>query len=240
MSPAIMAILIGIFVFICVGGSCTGYLVGLKLKQQANQGKLASSATAVNAGDIVKAIHAYADQHRGKLPDTYSIDQQGKPLLSWRVHLLPYMDQQDLYSRLNLNEPWDSPHNKQFWSQMPELYKNPDLEVEDGETGFVLITGADTAFRPGRPRTLGEITDGLTQTIGVAATAQVRNWMQPTDLDFSKLNLTIGGEAPSIGSRESGGAVVAFMDASFATLPMDTKPEVLKALITCNGGENVQ
>ena len=56
-------------------------------------------------------MNNYEAQH-GCFPPAYSVDKDGRPLHSWRVLLLPYLDEEELYKQLRLDEPWDSPHNK--------------------------------------------------------------------------------------------------------------------------------
>ena len=58
-------------------------------------------------------------------PPAYSTNQDGKPLLSWRVLILPYIGNDDLYREFHLDEPWDSVHNKTLLSKMPDVYKAP-------------------------------------------------------------------------------------------------------------------
>lgn len=228
--------MVGVLVVVCLLGVFSGYF---EARRSPPPSKTASSVPLQNVHQIVAAMQRYHDAN-GKLPDTYSIDAAGRPLLSWRVHLLPYLGYQDLYSQIKLNESWDSTQNKALWDQMPDVYKSPDLDAGAGETGFVVITGADAVFRIGRPRSLSQISDDLSKTIMLAETAQTRNWMEPSDLDMNSLNLRIAGDPPSIGHDEAGGAVVGFVDGSSGTLPLDLDPEVLRALITCTGGENVR
>ena len=70
----------------------------------------------------------------GHYPAAYSADPNGRPLLSWRVRILPYLDAKPLYNRFHHNEPWDSPHNKQFLKQMPDFYKVPGATAPEGKT----------------------------------------------------------------------------------------------------------
>jgi len=66
---------------------------------------------------ILLAFHNYSDTH-GALPPLYTVDDEGKPLHSWRVLILPFLEQQDLYNQIRLDEPWDSEYNKQFHDRM--------------------------------------------------------------------------------------------------------------------------
>jgi type II secretory pathway pseudopilin PulG len=62
------------------------------------------------------------------LPPVYTVDSEGKPLHSWRVLLLPFLEQNSLYDQIRLNEPWDSEFNRQFWKQMPSYFYCPESE----------------------------------------------------------------------------------------------------------------
>jgi hypothetical protein len=93
------------------------------------------------------AIHNYENDH-GHLPQPAIYSKDGQPLLSWRVALLPYLEEQELYNQFHLDEPWDSPHNIQLLARRPDLYANgrrrptPSRET----TYFQVFTGPDTLF----------------------------------------------------------------------------------------------
>src|SRR5579884_2292255 len=71
------------------------------------------------------AMHNYNDTY-GHLPTQAIYGKDGKPLLSWRVLILPFMEQGALYKQFHLDEPWDSAHNKELRGQMPKTYRLPD------------------------------------------------------------------------------------------------------------------
>jgi hypothetical protein len=88
-----------------------------------------SSASSLNDGDKLRLVslgmHQMHDQHR-HLPAWGNFNAENQPLLSWRVHLLPYLEDgqhQALYDQFHLDEPWDSPHNKPLADQMPAVYQ---------------------------------------------------------------------------------------------------------------------
>lgn len=87
-------------------------------------------------------------EHRDGLPSAYTTDPQGKPLLSWRVLILPFIDDQyGLYKQFHLDEPWDSDHNKKLIAVMPSLYKSPSSKVPgQGRTNCLTVRGTQTAF----------------------------------------------------------------------------------------------
>jgi len=93
---------------------------------------------AKNLKTLYVALVYYADKHGG-LPPAHTTNGAGKPMHSWRVLLLPYLDRESLYSQINLNEPWDSPANRRFLELMPECYRSP-LEAETHGTATNYFT----------------------------------------------------------------------------------------------------
>ena len=69
-------------------------------------------------------MHNYDSTH-GSLPPHAIYGKDGKPLLSWRVLILPYIEEQALYEQFHLDEPWDSPHNEPLLRQIPRCYRSP-------------------------------------------------------------------------------------------------------------------
>ena len=78
-------------------------------------------------------------QKQNAFPSLYSIDASGRPLLSWRVHLLPAIGFQELYDRFHLDEPWDSPHNKKLIEAMPDVYRSPGNLTAKGKTPYLAV-----------------------------------------------------------------------------------------------------
>src|SRR5262249_18903195 len=99
-----------------------------------------------NLKQLAFAMHTYHDAHK-LLPAAASYDRQGKPLLSWRVQLLPYLEQTNLYNQFKLDEPWDSPHNKKLIAKMPPIYRSAfSRKGAEGKTVYLAPVGKDTAF----------------------------------------------------------------------------------------------
>ena len=119
-----------------------------------------------NLKQLGLATHIYYDQYK-RLPAVGTFDADGKPLLSWRVQLLPYLEQKALYDQFHLNEPWDSDHNRKLISQMPPVFRSP-ASKHDPQTGLTVyreVTGEQTVF-PGREGLeFKQVTDGLSNTI---------------------------------------------------------------------------
>lgn len=102
---------------------------------------------------ITVAMRLYACEHDGKLPPTFTVDSEGKPLHSWRVLLLPYLGYDEIYRRIRLDEPWDSPHNARLHAENISDYRCPSAEgknglLADGEASYSVVVGPDTLFSP--------------------------------------------------------------------------------------------
>jgi hypothetical protein len=140
-----------------------------------------------NAQQITSAFRAYNDRH-GAFPPLHTVDEEGKPLHSWRVLILPFIDQKILYDQIRLDEPWDSDHNRRFHNQMPSLYKCPG-NPGDGCTYSVV---AGWSFFPAKePESIlglnkedvadrQNISRAPRANWGLVETKETFNWMDPT------------------------------------------------------------
>jgi hypothetical protein len=159
--------------------------------------------------------------------------------LSWRVHLLPYLDEEALYGQFHPDEPWDSPHNKALLPRMPKVYTVPGDESTAGLTHYQVFTGPRTLFErmPDRgPREgvrLPDVTDGTSNTAMAAVAATAVPWTKPDDLAFDP-----AGPLPRLDSR-SGYFLILMADGSVRMVKPDTPEATLRAVITRNGGEAV-
>ncbi len=126
---------------------------------------------------------------RMKFPATGSKDADGEPLLSWRVHILPFIEEGDLYKQFHLDEPWDSDHNKTLIEKMPAIYCHADMESSDGKTVFLGIAGEGGVLGTPQENGIGEIgfgkiTDGSSNTAlaVVVEPSSAVIWSKPDDL----------------------------------------------------------
>jgi prepilin-type processing-associated H-X9-DG protein len=175
-------------------------------------------------------------------PAGYNADANGKPLLSWRVHILPYVERGDLYQQFHLDEPWDSPHNKALIERMPRLYRAPESKGKPGMTNYLGVSGADGIFiRPVAGRKIGtglmQITDGMSNTIMIveAPDESAVIWTKPADFAPNK-------EKPSKGLvwPTSGGFNAGFADGSVRFISGKIDADTLRALFTKSGGDAVK
>ena len=167
-----------------------------------------------NIKQIVLAIHCYHDA-TGVFPPLYTVDANGKPLHSWRVLLLPYLEQTALYEQIRLDEPWDSEHNRQFHNVVILPYACPSNP--GGSCSYSAIAGevfvpATKANSRGE-HTLARITDGTSNTIAIVEVREPFCWMDPT-ADVSLEELVKGINRGRVGSYHTGGMSVGLFDGS--------------------------
>jgi prepilin-type processing-associated H-X9-DG protein len=199
-------------------------------------GPAARAKDSNNLKQIGLALHNYHDTYEGFPPATL-VDRKGKPLLSWRVLILPYIEQDALYREFKLDEPWDSEHNKKVLEKhpMPPVYALPGV-TKDGEktTHYQVFVGNGAAFDSVLASKINSFTDGTSNTVMVAPGAKAVPWTKPDDIEFD----------PKVDPRKlilfrNGGANFAFADGSVRYLKDTIAEDVLRAVITKGGGEVV-
>jgi prepilin-type processing-associated H-X9-DG protein len=205
------------------GGSTGGGAV------QAVRGAVARAAGQNELKQIGLALNTYMTDNNG-LPPAAITDPSGKRLLSWRVAILPYLEQDNLYKQFHLNEPWDSPHNRQLLSKMPKQFGGDS----NGRTALRAFAGPGMAFEWNRKVALSEIADGASNTALIADASEGVEWTKPDELDF-------GGSAPIVLGQPNQATVnVLFADGAVKRVPKTLTPAEWKALATRAGGEQVK
>ena len=189
------------------------------------------------------ALHNYHDVN-GCFPPAYIADEDGRPMHSWRVLILPYIDQAALYGKYRFDEPWDGPNNSKLHDAVVPGFQCP-IDAADHEhatwTSYVAVVGPHTCWPGTEPVRIAEITDGTSSTLLIA---ECRNsgihWMEPRDLHVGQMPLAVnpaGGQG--ISSPHESGARVLAADGSVHFLSNDTDAEMLRRLIERDDGELV-
>ena len=157
----------------------------------------------------------------------------GKSLLSWRVAILPFIEQQNLYEQFHLDEPWDSEHNRPLLEQMPDVFKSTGVELPPGTCNLLGVSGPGTMFG-GKPLKISSILDGTSNTVAVVEVDPDRAvpWTQPADWIFKPDDPLSG-----LGNIRPSGFNVGFVDGSIQHINASIDPETWKALLTIAGGE---
>lgn len=149
-----------------------------------------------NLAQIGLALQTYADIYK-TFPPAYITDEKGNRIHSWRVLVLPFMEQKPLYDQYDFNEPWNGPHNRLLAEHMPPLFRCPSDNLSaPGETSYAAIDGPGTLLSENRGSSFSDVTDGTSQTIAVAeAAGSGIHWMEPRDVPFSSLRGGILGKS---------------------------------------------
>ena len=188
--------------------------------------------SANNLKQIALAMHSYHDAN-GTLPPAAICDENGKRLLSWRVAVLPYTEEADLYHQFKLDEPWDGPNNSKLIARMPKTYGLlNDPATVTGSTYYRVFVGNGAAFDWCKGVPLTDFKGGKSNTILVAEAATAVPWTKPDELDFDP-----NGPLPAIGGHFSSGANVITADGAVHTIPQTMSPQTLKAAITRDAGD---
>ncbi len=190
--------------------------------------------SANNLKQLALAMYNY-ESANNHFPANAIYDKDGKPLLSWRVMILPYVDQQVLYNQFKLDEPWDSEHNKKLLEQMPKVFAAPaqsEESLKKHETVYQGFVGAGAFFDGKKGVAVADITDGTSQTIMLVEASKPVPWTKPDDVPFDagKLLPKVGGLFPHLFQ-------VGMCDGSVRGVSTSVKEETLRAAITRNGGE---
>jgi hypothetical protein len=215
----IIGILIGVFVLCCGGGGTAAYLVYVRAKnvvaqvQEGVQEGIESAQSQANLQKIGRGIHNY-ESTMGSLPADSRDNQRakepgapaGKPLLSWRVHLLPYLGEDALYRQFKLDEPWDSLNNKPLIAKMPAIYGTPEANKRAGEgkTFYRGFTQRGSVFErfpePNQKVTIAGIVDGTSNTIMVVEAGDGVEWTKPDDFEWGpgRPRPALGGISPKL------------------------------------------
>lgn len=185
------------------------------------------------------AVASYADKH-GHYPPPFTVDADGNRLHSWRVLILPMLEERELYEKIKLDEPWNSPANQQLADQMPSIFAfhgeySPGLT----KTNYLAVVGDRTFWPPTGKRLPKDITDELASTIMVVENQGCEvYWMEPRDLDVDALPSN-PLDPKGISSKYLHPAVVT-ADGHLLEFFKQFPSEVLHAMLTINGGEAVE
>ncbi len=225
-----------------VGGDASVLVAGLA-PQMAQVRQAAASATRNNnLKQIGLALHNFAGNNLDRFPPAAICDRNGRPLLSWRVAILPHLELAALYKEFRLSEAWDSPHNLKLLSRMPSVYADPD---SDGGTStfYRVFVGPGAAFIPptpggpfeqAGPRLTG-FPDGLSKTLLVVRAADAVPWTKPDELVYDPK-----GPLPKVGAKGEPGFHGVMGDGSVRFFRFPLPEKTFRAMITRNGMETFE
>jgi hypothetical protein len=168
---------------------------------------------------------------------------------SWRVLILPFMEQEALYKQYRFDEPWNGLHNRRLHTARVATYECPEHGLKGTMTSYVAVVGPETAWPGTACVRLKDIKDGAGKTLMVTEIAESGiHWMEPRDLEASTIPLAVNptnGQGISSLHRETSwrqrplGAWVGLADGCTRFLPTNTPSERLRALLTISRGETI-
>jgi|GEM_PF-6668612 len=179
---------------------------------------------------IATGLLLHADRNEEHFPHNI-VSADGKPLMSWRVELLPVMEHQSIYSQLRRDEPWDSPHNAALLKQVdPRLFaSNPD--TPDGYADIQAVIGPDFGFSPAdkdHPNgvSIAQVTDGMTYSVMAVEVAPEKAvpWAKPDDYVWDT-----GKPTEGLGAKDEPYFLAVFGDASSKAISKQESADTLKA-----------
>ena len=215
--------------------SFMGIAIGLLLPA-VQKVRLAGSRTVSmnNVKQIMLAMHNYHDVN-GTLPPVANCDKNGKPLLSWRVHLLPYLEQQNLYNQFHLNEPWDSEHNIKLSKMLVKVYVDPLAPQSSSQPGlchYRVFYGKGTALGLQKSESLVSIKDGTSRTWLVVEADEGVPWTKPEEFLYDPKK-----PLPKMADFTSSGFLVGYADGSVRLIPNTISEKTFRGFLTIDGGE---
>ena len=181
------------------------------------------------------ALHNYHDANK-TLPPAYTTGKDGRPGLSWRVLILPYIGEQELFEQFRLDEPWDSEHNKPLAARIPKVYVSPNYAGPAGKTIYLGIGGERGVFGGKEGVPFAKIKDGTANTIAVV------EGNNESAIEWTKPDVFVPDDAdPTKGLKglRPGGFNALMCDGSVRFMSEKILPQTLKAMFTRDGGESV-
>jgi len=231
--------------WLLIAGACILGLIGLGLvasmvfplivsaREDARRRRCAD-----NGREISVAIIAYEKMH-GTFPPQYTVDEQNRPLTSWRTHLLPYMEQAARYERYRHDEPWDSPGNKALVEPPIVTYLCPSDVLTHSPvlpiSNYLGIVGEQCIFDGARTASHAQISQGggIFKTILFGETIHARvQWSEPRDIEMRQALDTLGTPQSLLSSYHPDGINMVFADGHSEFMAADSSRRILQALFT--------
>lgn len=192
-----------------------------------------------NLKQIALALQNYHADF-GSFPPAYIADDAGKPMHSWRVLILPYMEHGEFYKKYDFSEPWDGPNNSQFQTPVPEEYVCPE-EWQPGKSptaNYLAVVGDGTLWPGSQPFSItGDGRNLLDMILLVEVADSGISWLEPKDLNINQMNFEINDSSwPGIHSHHRGGANVLFADGTVRFLGRRDQNRLKSMLLLDNQG----
>ena len=232
-------VIIVLIVLLACSVPTIGILAGLLLPaiQQAREAARRMSCSS-NIRQIGIGLLNYEYSYKS-LPPAYTVDEQGNKLHSWRTLILPFMEQQALYDRIDLSKPWNDPVNSFAMEMSIPAYTCPSTPGSKTLTTYKVIVDQNCAFPGSTGRPIREVTDGTSNTIMVFESdmQSAVHWMEPEDASLAEY--LSNGQTPGSKTSHFGGFHALTMDNAVRFTPIEIDSKTNEAMATVNGGETI-
>jgi len=192
-----------------------------------------------NLKQLGLALLAY-ERAYGSFPPAYVADANGKPLYSWRVLILPFLDQGNLAKQIRGDEAWDSPNNAKWTAAPFTIFDCPNdkqpAKSPPALTSYVAVVGPHTAWSGTKPRKLSDFNDPSRTILVVEIANSGIHWAEPRDLYIGQMPVAINPKVgQGISSEHPGGVNAVFADGSVHFLPDTIDLKKLAELLDLDG-----
>ena len=198
-----------------------------------------------NLKQIGLALLNYEDVY-GTLPPAYIANADGTPMHSWRVLILPFLEQGALYKQYRFDEPWNGPNNSRMADQIPSIYRCPSFSPQHDRnaeptdsalhTPYVVLCDENTPFPGSRAMSISEIKDGASETLAVAEVdSECVPWMAPRDIDVAGFARVLNKSKHR--RQHTGGLHAAMVNGTVRFISQTIDRDMLHQLSTASGGE---
>ena len=229
---------IGGFIGLCV----VGLVLALIPATQQIRGPHLQTTCLNQIRQISLAMQNYAASNM-HFPPAYIADETGKPMHSWRVLILPYIEQKALYDQYSFDEPWNGPNNSKLHDIIVPGFQCPSAHrSEQGfNSSYMLMTGKGTAFDGDNETAFPDIADGSSNTVMIVEVANSdTHWMEPVDISLDEALARFTDKSKVKDCCNHAGTInVSLMDGSTHVIDLPVSPKDLKAIATIDGGEIV-
>jgi hypothetical protein len=200
---------------------------------------------------IGSALFRYHDVYRS-FPPPFVPDENGTPVHSWRVLILPFLAEagparraefMNLFETYRFDEPWNGPHNRRLAERAPDVYRCPSAGKDQRNcTCYLAVVGAETAWpRVGSASTRDIRDDPFTTLLCVEVDGPRIRWTQPDDLNFDRMTFAINSNTGAgIGSRHEGAANVLCCDGTARIIAETVTPQTIRNALTIAGNETIK
>ena len=218
------------------------FVVGILMPSSQTVGPRRRSPCKNNLKQIGLALHNYHDQYK-TFPPAFVRGPDGKPWHSWRVLILPKLEEEKLYSEYRFDEPWNGPHNSRLLKRRPEVFccVTAKSHIPAEHTTYSAIVGDETAWPGPTGVSVKEFLDGTSNTVLVVEMRDANiPWLAPDDLWFEEAGIVPAekpGRRPS--SWHTSGMNVLLGDGAVRFVNSTIDPVIWRALLTRDGGETV-